>query len=230
MCSVLPVGGSASVELIPPDAPLPVTTLADRMPWHVLSHGSDGSSVTIVDAESRTRVVVLLADRRSTLKRLLEAERALTPDRKFYQVVDCQTSLAVEETEEIAARCLWFELVDVPPVTSQPALVPEIAVEVPVISPTLPWTSAGGGETIQPVHEAPDDCMVAGVHDGAGAEDPLTQLKDRQLVGVLPPKIDTLRGMVALLGSTIASENRMLVLSNHKMELGQMMKLAGMSQ
>ena len=214
VCSVLPVGGSASVELIPPDAPLPVTSLADRMPWHVFSHCSDGSSVTLVDAESRSSVVVLLADRRTTLKQLLEAERALTPERKSYQVVDCQTSLAVEETEEIAARCLWFELVVTPFPLAQPVRVSESAVEVPVISPTLPWTSTAGGEQIQPVSDAHQGGLVEDLQGCAGAEDPLTQLKDRQLVGVLPPKIDTLRGMVALLGSPIAAEDRLLVLEN----------------
>ena len=49
---------------------------------------------------------------------------------------------------------------------------------------------------------------------GDGLVDPLMNLKDNQLVGVLPPKIDTLRGLVALLGSQFSVEARIAVLSN----------------
>lgn len=113
--TVLPVGSGCPVELVPPDDPLPVTSLAVRMPWHAFTHTSDGSSCTIVNADTRSWVVVRLSDRSITVKQLLEAERALTPERKAFQVVDCQTSLAVQEHETVSARCLWLELIDAPP-------------------------------------------------------------------------------------------------------------------
>ena len=52
--------------------------------------------------------------------------------------------------------------------------------------------------------------------DLQGTDDPLTQLKDRQLVGVLPPKVDTLRSLIALLGSKISVVDRQSVLSNQE--------------
>ena len=134
--SVLPVCVQSHVELVLPDSPLPITSLAERMPWHAYSHEGDGSACTLVDAETRVSVLVRLSDRKLTLGQLLEAERALAPECKSFQVVDCQTSLAVEVDEEISARCLWFELVDVS-LPGASASVPESVGEVPAISPTI---------------------------------------------------------------------------------------------
>ena len=193
---------------------MPITSLAERMPWHAYTHEGDGSACTLVDAETRVSVLVRLSDRKLTLGQLLEAERALAPECKSFQVVDCQTSLAVDVDEEISARCLWFELVEVslPGVAS--ASVPESAGEVPAISPNNSldfrccWRFPKGQSWFQWI--AQWNLFLF----GDGLVDPLMNLKDNQLVGVLPPKIDTLRGLVALLGSQFSVEARIAVLSN----------------
>ena len=214
VCSVSPVGVVSHVELIPPDAPMPVSTIASSMPWHSFQHRSDGQSVTIVDAASRVPAVIRLSNRSIQLHELLEAERSLSPDVKSFQVVDCVTSLAVGEDETVAGRCLWCELVCAPRVGCQVIedCAPEVA--VPVLSPTLPWTVPASGSAVVagPVeHEA---MAVDPQPIEYGVDDPLTQLMDVQLVGVLAPKIDSLRNLQALLGSNISGEDRVCVLGN----------------
>ena len=214
VCSVSPVGAVSHVELIPPDAPMPVSTMASSMPWHSFHHQSDGQSVTLVDAESRTPAVVRLSNRSIQLKELLEAERSLSPDIRSFQVVDCVTSLAVGEDEVVAGRCLWCELVCALPGMSVPIedCAPEVA--VPVLSPTLPWTAPVVNPVLTGAQGDNEGMAVENVPVVAGMDDPLTQLQDTQLVGVLAPKVDSLRGLQALLGSSISGEDRSIVLGN----------------
>ena len=137
VCSVTPAAGLSHVELIPPDAPVPVSTISSCMPWQSFQHRSGEHAVTLIDAASRVPVVVRLGSRSVKLKDLLAAERSLSPDVKAFQVVDCVTSLAVDEEEIVDGRCLWCEHVE--PQFLGDGLKHDGSVEVPAISPTLPW-------------------------------------------------------------------------------------------
>ena len=202
--------GSQLVELIPPDDPLPVSTLADRMPWHSLEHKAGDLCVTVVDAASCCPVVVRLSSRVVTLADLLAAEKSLSPDREITQVVDCATSLVVDEHEEIAGRCLWCESSIV---SASSSVAGQGEAFVDAISPTLPWTAPAvddipGLEFHHP--SLPRDSDVL----GSGFEDPLGQLSDKQLTAVRPPKVDSVHGLSALSRSCIAVDDRLSVLAN----------------
>ena len=158
--------------------------------------------------------MVRLSNRSIQLKELLEAERSLSPDIQSFQVVDCVTSLSVGEDEVVAGRCLWCELVRASPGMSAAIedCAPEVA--VPVLSPTLPWSVPAVPPVLTSAPVADEVMAVESVQVVAGVDDPLTQLQDTQLVGVLAPKIDSLRNLQALLGSSISGEDRSVVLGN----------------
>ena len=216
VCSVSPTSGHSHVELIPPDAPMPVSTISSCMPWQSFQHRSGENTVTIIDASSKVPAIVRLHSRLATLKDLLAAERSLSPDVKAFQVVDCATSLAVEEGELVAGRCLWCE--HVTPLDCMEVVAPgsHNEVAVPVISPTLPWPSIEqmqGNELSENVNVAMQEDELAIL---IGSDDPLTQLHESQLIRVLMPKIDSLRCLQALLSSTIAVDDRLTILGNQK--------------
>ena len=210
---------AADAVVCPADAPA-VPVPQPVLPWSGFVHAGDGSSVTVVDSTSGAAALIRLSDVGVTLRDLLLAERALSVDVKVTQIVDCSNGRCLTDDDLVAGLCLWFDL-QVRAPADPPVLVPDTSSGSSGlgISPTLPWTApvVSGSEPVAAMEVEAEDTAPPGnvamkVDDVDGAGEPLLKLHDEQFVGVLPPQVESLRGIHALHQSLIRADVRSQIL------------------
>ena len=183
-------------------------------PWNGFSHLGDASSVTLVDAVGGAAALIRLSDPLVTLTDLMLAERALSSEAKGLSFRDCTTGQCLVAEDLVAGKCLWVFVDRTPSEASVSGVAPvnPAVVLAHDVSPTVPWSApaAAGSDGI----EVPDVDMEAKATPAmagpveSGIDEPLLKLHDAQFVGVLPPKVDSLRTVQALAQSSMPSEVR----------------------
>lgn len=206
---------AAEAVVCPADAvPVPVSP-PQVLPCQSFRHLGDQSSVTLVDALTRTPILVRLHSPHVTVEDLLLAERALSAEARGLVIRACDTGLLLPADALVVGKCLWFEpgCADEPmlPIGCDTASVTAVVAE---ISPTLPWSSEAAGSS------KPDETMPLAAESDTKHErpvegyidDPLLKLHDAQFVQVLPPKVDSLKAIQALGQSRLPAPVRSRVL------------------
>ena len=216
---LLPKDRSLAAEAVvcPADA-CPVPVPQPVCPWSGFSHRGDASTVTLVDSASGAAALVRLSDPSFSLVDLKLAERALSSDAKGLSFRDCSTGQCLQDDDLVAGKCLWVFVAPTLAVASGSVATSLDSAQALTneISPTIPWSApAAAGSEGTDARDVDMEAKASVASESpvvAGMDEPLLKLHDGQFVGVLPPKVDSLRTAQALAQSSMPSEVRTQIL------------------